>query len=150
MEGMVILTASDAYEYAYEENDASEVGDNALPFSSFTQALLLGLSSGEADLDGDGRIAVDELFHARKVLSETNSAQHPKFFALATDRIYLASRVGGSRLTSSEEPARQATHLSIWAMTTMIQPCSPQPSEHIGVWPCICFSVSRVRRNGWH
>ncbi|MGH3829027.1 MAG: caspase, EACC1-associated type [Pseudonocardiaceae bacterium] len=47
--GRVIITASDKLEYAYD--------------SEFTDAVVRGLATGAADLDGDGQVSVDELYH---------------------------------------------------------------------------------------
>jgi hypothetical protein len=63
--GRVTLSASTELEYAFEESDPA-TGINELgaaePGSLFTRCLVDGLSTGEADLDGDGEIAVDELY----------------------------------------------------------------------------------------
>ncbi len=55
--GRVILTASDSTQFAWEGNKVIGETDNSL----FTHFLVQGLE-GEADLDGDGRITVDELY----------------------------------------------------------------------------------------
>ncbi|MGH3101785.1 MAG: caspase family protein, partial [Thermoleophilia bacterium] len=63
--GRVTLSASTELEYAFEEADPA-TGINELepaaPGSLFTRCLVDGLASGEADMDGDGRISVDELY----------------------------------------------------------------------------------------
>ena len=63
--GRVTLSASTALEYAFEEEDPA-TGINELeaaaPGSLFTSCLVDGLRSGEADIDGDGEISVDELY----------------------------------------------------------------------------------------
>ncbi|HKR51934.1 MAG TPA: ABC transporter substrate-binding protein [Pseudonocardiaceae bacterium] len=46
--GRVVITASDKMQYAYE--------------SKFTDAVVRGLKTGAADLDGDGRVSVCELY----------------------------------------------------------------------------------------
>ncbi|MEO7193482.1 MAG: ABC transporter substrate-binding protein [Pseudonocardiaceae bacterium] len=46
--GRVVITASDKQEYAYN--------------SEFTDAVVRGLVTGAADLDGDGQVSVDELY----------------------------------------------------------------------------------------
>lgn len=56
--GRAIITASDAMEYSYEGDELSR--DAGQP-SVFTRALVRGLETGEADRDGDGRIALGEL-----------------------------------------------------------------------------------------
>jgi uncharacterized caspase-like protein len=55
--GRVVLTASDATQYAWEGDKV--IGDTQK--SVFTHFLIEGLK-GEADRDGDGRIRVDELY----------------------------------------------------------------------------------------
>lgn len=55
--GRVILTASDSTQFAWEGDKVIGKTDNSL----FTHYLIEGLK-GEADLDSDGRITVDELY----------------------------------------------------------------------------------------
>jgi uncharacterized caspase-like protein len=55
--GRIILTASDSTQFAWEGDKVIGETDNSL----FTHFLVEGLG-GEADLDGDGRITVDELY----------------------------------------------------------------------------------------
>lgn len=56
--GRVVLTATDATQYAWEDDQVSGQAINSL----FTRYLVQGLQSGEADTNKDGRITVDELF----------------------------------------------------------------------------------------
>ena len=55
--GRIILTASDSTQFAWEGDQVIGETDNSL----FTHYLVEGME-GEADLDGDGRITVDELY----------------------------------------------------------------------------------------
>lgn len=63
--GRVTLSASTELEYAFEETDPA-TGINELspsdPGSLFTGCLVEGLRSGEADVDEDGDVSVDELY----------------------------------------------------------------------------------------
>ncbi|HWE92196.1 MAG TPA: caspase family protein [Pseudonocardiaceae bacterium] len=60
--GSVVVTSSSALEYAYEpDGKAIAVNKNAGP-SVFTQALVDGMRTGEADRNGDGVIDTDELY----------------------------------------------------------------------------------------
>src|SRR5918994_2081200 len=63
--GRVTLSASTELESGFEEADPAtginELGP-AAPGSLFTRCLVDGLASGDADMDGDGRISVDELY----------------------------------------------------------------------------------------
>ena len=63
--GRVTLSASTALEYAFEASDPAtgmHELDAAIAGSLFTRCLVEGLSTGDADLDRDGAIAVDELY----------------------------------------------------------------------------------------
>jgi uncharacterized caspase-like protein len=60
--GRVVLTASDSTESAWEpEASASQDGASAT-LSVFTRHLIAGLETGDADLDQDGLVTVDELY----------------------------------------------------------------------------------------
>lgn len=56
--GRVILTASDSLQYAFQGDNLEGEGE----LSIFTQALVSGLETGQADLDQDGQITLDELY----------------------------------------------------------------------------------------
>jgi formylglycine-generating enzyme required for sulfatase activity len=56
--GRVVLTASDATQYAWEGDQVVGQAENSL----FTHYLTLGLKSGEADGNRDGQITVDEIY----------------------------------------------------------------------------------------
>ena len=57
--GRVVLTATDATQYAWEEEKVA--GD--AKSSVFTHYLVQGLQTGEADLNSDGLITIDELYN---------------------------------------------------------------------------------------
>jgi formylglycine-generating enzyme required for sulfatase activity len=73
--GRAILTASNALEFAWE-------GDKLLgevPMSVFTHFLIEGLQTGAADLDGDGRISLDELYkYVYEQVITSGSKQTPR------------------------------------------------------------------------
>ena len=56
--GRVILTASDAMQYSFEGNDIQGEGKQSI----FTRFLVQGLETGEADLNSDGVVSLDELY----------------------------------------------------------------------------------------
>src|SRR5262249_54495705 len=56
----VVITASSAIEYALE--DAELAHSTGSQPSVFTSALVEGLRTGDADLDEDGRVGLDELY----------------------------------------------------------------------------------------
>ncbi|MDP9814819.1 hypothetical protein J3R04_000789 [Spirilliplanes yamanashiensis] len=73
--GMVVLTASDAAQYAF---DGDAVRGSAAR-SAFTEALIAGLATGEADLDGDGLVSVDDAHEfVRRRLADLPQRQSPR------------------------------------------------------------------------
>jgi len=73
--GRVVLAASDATQYSFEGDRIIGEGTQSV----FTRFLVKGLTTGEADLDGDGDISIDELYsyvHDRVI--EEMPHQRPK------------------------------------------------------------------------
>ena len=56
--GRVVLTASDATQYAWEGNQVIGDAENSL----FTHFLIQGIQTGKADTNQDGQITVDEIY----------------------------------------------------------------------------------------
>lgn len=56
--GLIVLTASDALQYAYE----GETIKGKVKSSVFTSIFVNGIETGRADVDGDGLIGVNELY----------------------------------------------------------------------------------------
>lgn len=84
--GRIILTASDSTQFAWEGDKVIGETDNSL----FTHFLVQGLK-GEADLDGDGSITVDELydFAYEKVRLATPKQTPSKFSSKQQGEIFL-------------------------------------------------------------
>jgi len=75
--GRIILAASDSTQFAWEGDQVIGETDNSL----FTHFLVAGLE-GEADLDGDGRITVDELYdYAYEKVKLATPKQSPSKFS---------------------------------------------------------------------
>ena len=73
--GLVVLTASDSTQYAFD----GDVVRGAAEPSRFTSVLVSGLSSGEADLDRDGFVTVDDAYEfVRRRLSDEGVPQDPR------------------------------------------------------------------------
>ncbi|SNS46716.1 40-residue YVTN family beta-propeller repeat-containing protein [Streptosporangium subroseum] len=91
--GRTVLTASDSTQYSFEGNRLH--GEAAQ--SVFTRYLVEGLRNGQADLDGDGDITVDELYsyvHERVV--EEMPQQRPKKQDDVEGRIVIAQNINWS------------------------------------------------------
>jgi flagellar biosynthesis GTPase FlhF len=88
-EGRVVLTASDMLEYAYEKRSASgEVK------SLFTSRLVEGIEGGDADLDGDGFISVDELYnYVEERIRQEDPSQKPKKFGGVYGQLWVGRAV---------------------------------------------------------
>jgi hypothetical protein len=97
--GVVVLTASNARERAFEE-----AGDGRQRRSVFTRSLVDGISTGEADLDGDGLISTDDLYEfARRRIVTNSSRQTPMRF--------MPGGVEGIIVVSKAKPRLAATNL---------------------------------------
>ncbi len=94
--GRFVLTASDSTQLAWEDVAATSKGG----LSVFTRHLVAGLESGEADLDGDGFISVDELYdYVYAQVVEENPRQTPgKSTSKQQGEIFLARNPVGSKI----------------------------------------------------
>ncbi|WP_051049666.1 caspase, EACC1-associated type [Nocardiopsis ganjiahuensis] len=99
--GYAVITASNAMEYAFEGTRLST--DRQVCPSVFTRALTSGLASGEADLDADGRVSVNELYdYVYERVRQENPHQTPSRSINLQGDVYLARssrrRTGGEGL----------------------------------------------------
>jgi uncharacterized caspase-like protein len=97
--GQTVLTASSATEYAI---DGHSVSSGTVTPSVFTSALVEGLRTGNADLDDDGEISIDELYHyAYRSVRKAGSLQRPQKWAYGiTGAVIVAKNPNLSRRTS--------------------------------------------------
>lgn len=88
--GRVVLTATDATQYAWEGNKV--IGD-AIENSLFTHYLLEGLRTGQADSNGDGHISVEELYdYAARRVAEQTSKQKPYMWRFEKEGTFVIAR----------------------------------------------------------
>ncbi|WP_103529447.1 AAA domain-containing protein [Streptomyces sp. SM12] len=118
--GVHVITASQHWEKAFT-TDADQP-------SQFTRAIVDGLHSGRADLDGDGQISANDLFgHIRRELQKAPDGrrQTPTQSALSvTGDIYLARASAGRQIPALKPlPAGRA------AVTDVEGDKSPAPVE---------------------
>jgi hypothetical protein len=91
--GRVVLTASSSMEYAWEGDDLQGEGKPSV----FTSALVRGLEAGEADLDRDGQVSVDDLYEYvfERVRQETPNQTPGKWsFDVAGDLFIAKTKRG--------------------------------------------------------
>lgn len=87
--GQFVLTASDALQYAFEGDAVSGEGVRSI----FTDTLVRGLETGEADLDGDGVISCDELYHHLcDHITDRMPQQKPRKWAFAAEGDIIIAR----------------------------------------------------------
>ena len=88
--GQITLTASSELEYAFEDEALDDLGASA-PGSLFTRFLVEGLRSGEADIDEDGLVSVDELYdYIYDRVRERSAHQTPGKSGQIQGDLYLA------------------------------------------------------------
>jgi hypothetical protein len=88
--GRVVLTASDATQYSFEGNHIVGQGTQSV----FTRFLVEGLTTGKADLDGDGDISLDELYsYVYDRVIEEMPQQRPKKQENVEGRIVIARNI---------------------------------------------------------
>ncbi|MFJ4534514.1 caspase domain-containing protein [Streptomyces tibetensis] len=103
--GWAVITASDSMEYSFE---GSELAENSAPRPSvFTHAVVEGLETGEADLDADGNVSLDDLYeYVYRHVREQNPHQTPKKAAELQGELHLArSRRGGIKIVGIPSPS---------------------------------------------
>ncbi len=115
-----MLTASTSLQVAYEKEVRSrEVSEPSL----FTSAVVRGLATGEADLDGDGLVSVQELFsYVERRVTEARPSQTPTLSVDdAQGAIYLAASPRGPAefghaAYEGLSPLRDEVHRALFAL----------------------------------
>ncbi|MFI7627270.1 caspase, EACC1-associated type [Microbispora rosea] len=90
--GRVVITASNAMEYAFDGTELADAQEQAP--SVFTRALVEGLESGDADRDQDGYVGIDELYdYVYDKVRQTTPGQTPGKWAFDLQgELYVARR----------------------------------------------------------
>jgi molecular chaperone DnaJ len=87
--GRAVITATNRTEYAWEGQNLVELEPEP---SRFTGVIVNGLRTGDADLDGDGKIAVDELYeYVYAELRRAKIRQTPRKWVDLEYQVFLAS-----------------------------------------------------------
>jgi len=103
--GRVVLTASDAIQYSFEGEALEGKGVRSI----FTHALVEGLASGEADLDGDGEVSLDELYsYVHRVVKDQTPNQSPRRWDFDVEGGLLIARSPRQAATPLPEDVRNA------------------------------------------
>ncbi|MFI8099788.1 TCP-1/cpn60 chaperonin family protein [Streptomyces sp. NPDC086023] len=104
--GIVVITATDELQQAWEEDaeQATQTGRGQL--SVFTRAVVEGLASGRADQDGDGEVSAEDLYnHVLDEMLEAEAPQTPLRWVLGgKGTLKIARRADGTAPTASRSP----------------------------------------------
>jgi len=127
--GKVVITASDAMQYAFEEDKLNvEMGDRR---SVFTRALVEGLETGKADQDNDGRISENELYdyiHDR-VTNETPLQKPGKWsFGVQGELVVAQNPKHTAKVQPGVEP-KTATPVEPKIVEPIVEPKTATPVE---------------------
>jgi hypothetical protein len=90
--GRIILTSSDSLEYSFEGSISATQSATGLSRSVFTNLLVTGLETRDADMDQDGLVSPDDLYeYVFAKIRELSTTQTPKIWKLdAEGDIYIA------------------------------------------------------------
>lgn len=88
--GYFVLTATDAFEYAFEGESPRGVKPQR---SAFTEVIIDGLDSGLADRDGDGWVSAHDLYDYVYGVVKQTTTQTPTYFATNVEGRLLLARV---------------------------------------------------------
>ncbi|MEV3939183.1 caspase family protein [Glycomyces sp. NPDC049804] len=96
--GTYVISASDRFQQAFELKSPTE----PKPLSVFTDAVVRGLRSGDADLDGDGQVSADDLYkYVTEALQAAGARQRPTRSVIAG--------TGDLKLTVPRQPRERPT-----------------------------------------
>lgn len=99
--GRVILSATERFEYAFEDRNVSAPG------SVYTRAMIGGIRTGAADLDHDGLINTHELHdYIIDKLRNEGHPQQPHRWAIGTQGDFVVARAGAEISAGPERPVR--------------------------------------------
>jgi uncharacterized caspase-like protein len=103
--GRVVITASDALQYAFEGDRVEGEGRGSV----FTDVLVDGLTTGGADLDGDGYVTLDELYdYAYAHVVDSSPHQRPRKWAFEVEGRLVVARAAGAPRVDELPPALPA------------------------------------------
>ncbi|WP_399886279.1 chaperonin GroEL [Streptomyces sp. BBFR51] len=104
--GTVVISATDETQLAFELVPEEAGSGGAL--SVFTSALIEGLREGTADVDGDGRVSVQDLFrYLSQEMRVARARQTPKLWVLdGVGSLVIAERAQGSGKPHMPPPER--------------------------------------------
>jgi ABC-type proline/glycine betaine transport system substrate-binding protein/uncharacterized caspase-like protein len=108
--GRVVITASNAMQYAFE---GQRLAENAAQPSAFTDTVVQALSTGEADVNGDGWVGVHELFaYVSDRISDVSPDQTPQMWSFGAQGEIQVAQTRVRRVTPAALEAELAALLN--------------------------------------
>ena len=99
--GRVVITASDALQHAFEDGRVEGESVNSV----FTRVLVDGLRTGNADLNGDGNVTLDELYdYVYGRVLDSSPRQRPHKWAFGVEGQIVVARSSPTAAGSTLEP----------------------------------------------
>jgi hypothetical protein len=101
--GRLVMTASDSMQYALDGSDSINKERNDKICSLFTNALIQGLKTGDADIDGNGLITFDELYEYASIqVKKEVPTQTPRKWGFDTQgKIIIAKNPNSHKLSNN-------------------------------------------------
>lgn len=114
--GTFVMTASTSLEYAYEGDQLTL--DNSRSAARFTAAIIDGLGTGQADIDGDGVITPDELYTYvhQAVVKQSGPEQTPTRSGQFHGQVPLAYAAHADPSTGRLPPGARPAELVLGAL----------------------------------
>jgi hypothetical protein len=123
--GRVVITASDALQYAFEGGRIEGEGIGSV----FTRALVDGLQTGEADLNRDGHVTLDELYdYVYGRVLDAAPRQRPHKWAFGVEGQLHIARTAATSAASRPSPEAQP------APVPAVEAAVPKASHPRGTW----------------
>ena len=123
--GRAVITAASAMQYAFEDSAVVDEVSTIRP-SLFTNALVEGLRTGDADLDLDGWVGLDELYaYVHDAVTAANPDQTPRKWTFDIEGDLRVARRGTPVATPAELPAelhRALGSVLTWERIAVVEP----------------------------
>ncbi|WP_369246559.1 caspase family protein [Streptomyces sp. R41] len=130
--GTAVITATNALQYAWEGDHFAETGQEQI--SAFTSAIVGGLRTGDADLDRDGWVSVEDLYlYVNDHIVASGARQTPKRWLLGGEGSLMIARHANFRAAMPEPGSAPSTAATKAASQeeplTAARPSGRAPSE---------------------
>jgi hypothetical protein len=129
--GLAVLTACDAYQYAFEDGRLQP--HQEVPQSFFTRVLVEGLATGSADRDGDGWVTFDELYdHVFEQVQARSPSQTPRKWTVDQQGRFVIARGKLKAVKLPEDLSETLDNRLPWVRKAAIDQLLKWKADHTG------------------